>query len=237
MQTVPLSRILSWIAQGRIDPTKPITVRELAMSRCVTDIKDGVKLLASSQRHDASIDEVPTLAQPLNIVVSRASASAIAAVEAAGGNVLTRYYTRWAIQRIIRGTMDPIESLRYPTYAHGEVPSKPALKTAEPKTDNPTEQVTYRAEAPATPPAPWAKPALPTSGRYTQRLPDATGRKDIEYYRDAAHRGYLSGQVQEGQSPSLYFRPPRVGTAPKRKAGRAGSAGQRKLGGEDNAIW
>ena len=44
--------------------------------------------------------------------------------------------------------------------------------------------------------------------KYKYRLPDATGRKDIEYYRDPAHRGYLAYQVKRGQSPSLYFKPP-----------------------------
>lgn len=44
--------------------------------------------------------------------------------------------------------------------------------------------------------------------KYKYRLPDATARKDIEYYRDAAHRGYLSHTVAEGQGPSLFFKPP-----------------------------
>jgi large subunit ribosomal protein L15 len=44
---------------------------------------------------------------------------------------------------------------------------------------------------------------------YRYRLPDATGRKDIEYYRDPAHRGYLAYTLKEGESPSLFFKPPR----------------------------
>lgn len=61
------------------------------------------------------------------------------------------------------------------------------------------------------------------SKSYKYRLPDATSRKDIEYYRDPAHRGYLSYLVKEGESPSLYFKPPRENTerkgdAEKRKA-------------------
>jgi len=44
--------------------------------------------------------------------------------------------------------------------------------------------------------------------RYRYRLPDATARKDMEYYRDPAHRGYLSHLVEDGESPSLYFKPP-----------------------------
>lgn len=44
--------------------------------------------------------------------------------------------------------------------------------------------------------------------KYKYRLPDATGRKDIEYYRDPAHRGYLSYMVKKGESPSLFFKVP-----------------------------
>ena len=43
--------------------------------------------------------------------------------------------------------------------------------------------------------------------KYRYRLPDATGRKDIEYYRDPAHRGYLAYTVKEGETPSLFFKP------------------------------
>lgn len=51
--------------------------------------------------------------------------------------------------------------------------------------------------------------------KYKYRLPDATGRKDIEYYRDPAHRGYLAHTLKEGESPSLFFKPP--GEAKDRK--------------------
>lgn len=36
-------------------------------------------------------------------------------------------------------------------------------------------------------------------------MADATSRKDLEYYRDTAHRGYLSGQVRKGETASLYW--------------------------------
>lgn len=51
--------------------------------------------------------------------------------------------------------------------------------------------------------------------KYKYRLPDATARKDIEYYRDPAHRGYLSWTVKDGESASLFFKPP--GEAKDRK--------------------
>lgn len=46
MSPVNLDRVQSWIDQGRLDPSKPITVKELVQSRCIHGVKDGVKLLA-----------------------------------------------------------------------------------------------------------------------------------------------------------------------------------------------
>ena len=46
MAPVNLDRVQSWIDQGRLDPSKTITVKELAESRCIHGVKDGVKLLA-----------------------------------------------------------------------------------------------------------------------------------------------------------------------------------------------
>jgi large subunit ribosomal protein L15 len=42
------------------------------------------------------------------------------------------------------------------------------------------------------------------TGKY--RLPDPTKRRDIEYYRDPAHRGYLSHLLKGSEGPSLFFR-------------------------------
>jgi large subunit ribosomal protein L15 len=41
-----LDRLQSWVDQGRLNPYKPITVKELVESRCVNKPEDGVKLLA-----------------------------------------------------------------------------------------------------------------------------------------------------------------------------------------------
>jgi large subunit ribosomal protein L15 len=37
------------------------------------------------------------------------------------------------------------------------------------------------------------------------KLANPTARKDIEYYRDPEHRGYLSDTLNEGESPSLFW--------------------------------
>lgn len=62
--------------------------------------------------------------------------------------------------------------------------------------------------------------------KYKYRLPDATSRRDIEYYRDPAHRGYLAYTVKEGESPSLYFKLPgevksKGSTAERKQAAKA----------------
>lgn len=50
MTPLNLGRLQQWIDEGRIDPTKPITFKELVDTRCVHGIKDGVKLLAAVRR-------------------------------------------------------------------------------------------------------------------------------------------------------------------------------------------
>ncbi|KAF2462203.1 ribosomal protein L18e/L15P [Lineolata rhizophorae] len=164
MAPLNVDKLQSWVDQGRLDPTKPITMKELNASRCVHGVKDGVKLLARNAEQ---------LKTPVNIVVSRASAAAIAAVEAAGGTVTTRFYSRTAIRRVFRGEVDPAISLLSPP---------------------PMISMFYPDES--------RRPKFP------YRLPDPAGRKDLEYYRDPANRGYLSYMVGEGEGPSLFFKTP-----------------------------
>lgn len=166
LSEVNLDRIQTWIDQGRLDPTKPITPKELIESRLIGSPKDGVKILSRGSEY---------LKQPIHVMVSRVSASAIQAIEAAGGSVVTRYYTRLGIRRLLSG-----ESVN---------------------TDKPLPQGKEHVEAVL---------AEARKGPFRYRLPDPTSRWDMEYYRDPAHRGYLSFQLKEGQSPSLYFKVPGV---------------------------
>lgn len=244
MQTVPLSRIHSWVAQGRLDPSRPITIKELSKSRCVSSIKDGVKLLTDSNSQTQSIDAfVKMPQQPLHIVVSRASASAIAAVEKGGGSVTTRYYTRWAIQQIRKGKMDPIFSLQSAraletTKESDASESEPKETEASKTTTNglATIHATFAemdSRVPAAPVAPFANLAFPQR-QYQYRLPDATSRKDIEYYRDPAHRGYLSHLVEEGKGPSLFFRTPEESKA---RLQALVKKGRKKVHTAENLLW
>jgi large subunit ribosomal protein L15 len=194
-----LDRIQEWIDQGRIDPTRPITVRELVQSRCIHNPKEGVKLLARGI--DVASESKPeteagagaeegkaktTLKQPIHIVVSRASASAIAAVEAAGGSVTTRFYTKSSIARIMKRETHPFLSSAWSVESGNEALHGAAgLDLAETGEDK-----------------------VMAAGGFKYRLPDPTKRRDIEYYRDPAHRGYLSHLLKPMEGPSLFFRSP-----------------------------
>jgi len=165
MSEVNLDKLQLWIDNGRIDPTQKITPRELIKSGLVSSIKDGIKILARGKT---------VLTVPIDITVSRASAAAIAAIEAAGGKIVTRFYTRDALRRLVAG--DSIN------------------------TDKPLPVGPQHVES--------VLEAARTSKQHYYRLPDPTSRWDMEYYRDPAHRGYLSHTLKPGESPSLYFKVP-----------------------------
>lgn len=181
---VNLDRIQEWIDQGRIDPTRPITIRELAKSRCIHQTKDGVKLLGRGASEAEEGEKQNVLKQPIHVVVSRASASAIAAIEAAGGSVTTRFYTRASIARIMRRETHPFVSSAWSAESASEALTKAAG----------IEEV--------------SESKIMKEMGFKYRLPDPTKRRDIEYYRDPAHRGYLSHLLKPMEGPSLFFRSP-----------------------------
>jgi large subunit ribosomal protein L15 len=67
---------------------------------------------------------------------------------------------------------------------------------------------------------------------YPYRAPDPTSRKDIEYYRDPAHRGYLSHSVGSGESPSLFFRVPTAMGGKKKTVQK-----KKTSAAAENRIW
>ncbi|PWY73171.1 hypothetical protein BO94DRAFT_539055 [Aspergillus sclerotioniger CBS 115572] len=186
---INLDRIQSWIDQGRIDPTRPITVRELAQSRCIHQTKEGVKLLGRGvEKDDHEVPVSSVLKQPIHLVVSRASGPAIAAVEAAGGSVTTRFYTKSAIARIMKREMHPFVSMAWTK----ESASEGLLGVAEGAVEG----------------GALTESKVMQEMGFKYRLPDPTKRRDIEYYRDPAHRGYLSHLLKPMEGPSLFFRSP-----------------------------
>ncbi|KAK8066606.1 hypothetical protein PG997_013353 [Apiospora hydei] len=185
MSEVNLDKLQDWIDAGRIDPTQQITPKELIQSNLIGSIKDGIKLLGRG---------ADVLKQPIDIIVSRASASAIDAVEKAGGKIVTRYYTKQSIKRLVQGkSMNTDLPLPY-----GAEHVQPVL-----------EQVRKTG--------------------FFYRLPDPTSRWDVEYYRDPAHRGYLSHTLQPGESPSLFFKVP-----PSKLKKKVKKAAEKK---EDTKLW
>ncbi|KAB8360621.1 hypothetical protein FH972_024359 [Carpinus fangiana] len=218
MTVLNIDRIQSWIDQGRLDTSKPITVKELHESRCTHGIKDGVKLLAKNG---------DTLRSPIHITVSRASSTAIAAIEAAGGSVTTRYYTRPSIRRILKGETHPVLSLLSPETAASSLGSPNTLHVKS----HASSPVELRRAA-------GIIAHLPPMSAFKYRLPDPASRTDIEYYRDPLHRGYLSYTVAEGHGPSLFFKTPGAASASsesarKKTTGAKASAGTQSAG----RIW
>lgn len=206
MSEINLDTIQEWINQGRLNPNEPITLRELCSSKAVGGIKDGVKLLGRGR---------DSLSTPIHLVVSRASQSAIAAVEALGGSVTTRFYTPLAISRIKQRLMHPYVSLRWDQEALGNA----ALMVEGASTQD----------------------GRVRSLGYEYRLPDPTGRKDLEYYRDKVNRGYLAHTVKEGHSPSLFYKSPlqiEEAKALKEELKKeAMESGVEKFNTKENRVW
>jgi large subunit ribosomal protein L15 len=85
---VRLDYLLSWIDQGRIDPSEPITmkvIRESGLAR----FKHGVKLVGGM-----STKKMESLPYTLNLEVSHASESVTEQIEKAGGSVKAVWFNR-----------------------------------------------------------------------------------------------------------------------------------------------
>lgn len=150
------------------------------------------------------VQNAEQLTSPIHIIVSRASAEAIARIEALGGSVTTRFYSPTSLRRVLRGDSHPAISLQAsPELISVASAANPALLSSPILSQLQSATASEAAKKEAL-----AALMQRLGEKYKYRLPDATSRKDIEYYRDPAHRGYLSYMVKEGQSPSLFFKPP-----------------------------
>ncbi|KAI8354335.1 ribosomal protein L18e/L15P [Mortierella sp. GBAus27b] len=92
-QPLNLDRLQFWIESGRIDASQTITMKHLLDSRCIHKIQDGVKLLGDGKA------EFKT---PITIEVSRASKSAIKAIEANGGKITSVYYNELGLRALTK---------------------------------------------------------------------------------------------------------------------------------------
>jgi large subunit ribosomal protein L15 len=95
MNGVNLGTIQTYITMQRLDPTQPITIAAMKDAGMFKPnaVKHGIKLLSAGKEQ---------LTHPLTIRVNRASAAAIAAVEAAGGSVVTVHLNRLALRTELR---------------------------------------------------------------------------------------------------------------------------------------
>jgi len=93
---VNLDRLQSWVNQGRLfsSPTSPITAKELVLSGCVHNAHDGIKILADGSEQ---------LKNAIHIVASRASKTAVEAIEAKGGSVFCKHYNPLALRDCLKG--------------------------------------------------------------------------------------------------------------------------------------
>lgn len=151
--------------------------------------------------------------------------------------MMTRFYSPTSIKRVLRGESHPTISLGaspeliarsaspelIPTpildALRAALAAKPAAAdtTSSLSSDSPSPQEAAKHEA-------LSAVMKQVGAHYKYRLPDATGRKDIEYYRDPAHRGYLAHLVEEGQSPSLFFKKPGEARDRKKQTARRAAA-------------
>lgn len=117
---INLDRLQHWIDQGRLtsSPDKPITARELLLSGCIHNVHDGIKLLGSvsasvssrtvyAQHNVQGAEHVKTA---IHITPSRASQSAIRAVEKKGGSVYCKYYNDLALRDCVKGRTDRVQA-------------------------------------------------------------------------------------------------------------------------------
>ena len=105
-----IGRAQKWIENGRLPKDTTITMKHLYDSGIVGSIKHGVKLLAKADED---------LAIPVDIEVTRASKSAIRAVENAGGKIRSVYHSRLSLRALLKP-----EKFEGPPAAQGAPPPK-----------------------------------------------------------------------------------------------------------------
>ncbi|GAA5869825.1 hypothetical protein JCM16303_001809 [Sporobolomyces ruberrimus] len=105
-----LERLQHWIDKGLIDPSQPITMRELYETRCVHGVHDGVKILGDGAQYLKS--------QNLQIEASKASQTAIKAIESLNGTFTARYENRLTLRALIRPFSFYAKSLPLPGKAN-----------------------------------------------------------------------------------------------------------------------
>lgn len=93
-QYVNLDKIQHYIDNKRIDPAKPITMRQIYEAGILSKVTGGgVKIIGGGAEK---------LRQPITISASKASESAIARIEELGGSYTAQYYTKDGLRTLVR---------------------------------------------------------------------------------------------------------------------------------------
>lgn len=85
-----MERILHLVDTGRLDPTKPITVKSF-IDAGINGVKDGVKILGSGHHH---------FKLPVEIHATRFTKSAIKAIEEAGGKAVSVFHSDAGLRQL-----------------------------------------------------------------------------------------------------------------------------------------
>lgn len=97
LHRINISKVINYIAMGRIDPSKKITIKELKDSGAIRGkIRNGVKLLARNNKY------VERLGMPLDIEVTHASRWARDAVRRCGGDVKFKWYSTLGLRHLLK---------------------------------------------------------------------------------------------------------------------------------------
>jgi len=88
-----LGQLQYFIDRGRLDTSKPITMKELYNAKCIKKIKEGVKLLGR---------DAHKLKSSVHLELSATSLFAKQAVEALGGTVTTVYFTKPGLRALFK---------------------------------------------------------------------------------------------------------------------------------------
>jgi large subunit ribosomal protein L15 len=98
MVGINVGTILDHVEMGRLDASQPITLQAMKEAGIfkANAVKHGVKLLSTGK------ERLLALPIPLELHVSRASATAIDAIESAGGLVTSFHYNTLALRTILR---------------------------------------------------------------------------------------------------------------------------------------
>jgi len=108
---INLNKLAYFVNKGRIDASKPITMRELCWSGAITNIRQGVKLLS---RGSEDIKDLPAL----HLELSSASKRAIDEIKSNGGSVTIVHKTTTTLRamikpwKFIRAPLDPVPKFK-----------------------------------------------------------------------------------------------------------------------------